>query len=364
MTPPVFLCLPTLGLGGAEKRFAGLWRHLRGRGWDRLTLVVSSSAHELLAGLPELQPFPAEGVASFAATPQTWRRSLRDHLAGLHRREPRAVLHYVMVGPWEVQAFASPRTLHSQPAASLRLFNWKGRAMAWLAALSSSRVDVLDQGVYRQLTRGLPFKRGAFSLTPGSFVDLQHYRPLFPKRDRLVFSGNFSAGKGIFRLLEALPETVRRLRAEGFAEAEFCLLGRPEPRVDEWCRRHGAELNVRTWFEPEPRRVLADARVCFSLQQENNYPSKALLEGLACGCLPIVTAVGTSEEIAPRDLAFYVPREFTPGQLAQACLEALRVAPAQVEERAAATRAFLQERFSLDAMADYYAFLYRQLAAL
>lgn len=358
MTPPVFLCLPTLGIGGAEKRFAGLWRHLRTRrGWDRLTLVVSEPAHALLASLPELQPFPADGVAIFP-------RTLREHLARLHRQEPGAVFHYVMVGPMEVQSFATPRTLHSQPAASLRLFNWKGRLTAWLAALLATRVDVLDREVYRQFAGGLPFKRGAFSVTPGSYVDLDYFRPSFPKRNRLVFTGNFIAEKGLFSLLEALPETVRRLRAEGFGDAEFCLLGREQERVTQWCRRFGRELNVRAWFEPDPRTVLAEARVCFSLQRETNYPSKALLEGMACGCLPVVTNVGATAEIAPRELAFYVPRDFTAAELAQACLAALRLPDSAVELRGEAVRTFLQERFSIDAMADYYAFLYRQLAAL
>lgn len=361
---PVYIVLPTPAIGGAEKRFAGLWRHFQMTGYTRAKLVLRRQLYEMLQRMPELAPMP-EGQVEIVDDEGVdgWRKPVRKRLRLLHSEDPRAVFHYVMVTPIDVQRFISARTLYTQPASSLEQFNAVGRAVAFSAVLTTSRVDVLEERVLEALARRLPFRRGVMSHTPSSFVDLDYYKPATAKRPRLVFAGLFSDEKQAFRLAAAIPTIDAKLRACGVADAEFRLLGREtrSPGVAELCA-NAVGVDVKAWFEPNPAAVLSEARVFFSLQRQTNYPSKALLEGMACGCIPVVTDVGTTRRIATDDFAYFVPRDFTADELADACVRALSLEEGAYQKRVAFMREFLKKHFSVETMAAYFRGLYEELS--
>lgn len=360
----VYIVNVTDDLGGAEKRFVGLWLHLARAGRRRVHLVVSSALREKLAGVPEftglerfdhaIETYPSEGGL----------KALRRCLLGLWRRDPRAVFHYVHVSPVLVQLFPSRRTLFSMTAATWRYTNRTGIAIAYAGMLAAGHVDVLNEPVYRGLARTLRHKRSALSLTPGSFVDLDFYRPapFHAKGSRLTFLGLFSRDKGIFQLLRVLPELDARLRDRG-VEPEYRFMGRDveKPGVAELVGGMRPSIDVQAYEEADPARVLSASKVFFSLQQTTNYPSKSLLEALACGNLPIVTDVPDSRRIAPDDFAFYVPRAFTAESLATHAIQILTMPQDEFEAKVALARAHLRRRFSVETMADYYLDLYDRL---
>lgn len=362
----VYIVLPTPTIGGAEKRFVGLWRHFHRTGYTGVKLVLRRRLYETLRCVPEFAPLPVDQVEVFDDDGEDgWRRPMRERLSRLHRLDPRAVFHYVLVTPIEVQRFLSRRTLFTLPTSSLGQYNLRGRAGVLSAVLMASRTDVLEESVLEALGRWLPFRRRAMSHTPTSYVDLEYYMPAKEKRMRLVFTGLFSDEKQAFRLAEAIPAIDAKLKASGIPNAEFRLLGREtrEPGVATLCAR-AAGVDVKAWFEPNPVSVLAEARVFFSLQQQSNYPSKALLEGMACGCLPVVTDVGTTGRIAHGDFAYFIPRDFTPDQIADACVRALSLDEGAFQRRVGLMRDFLRRSFSIETMATYFKNLYDELSAL
>jgi glycosyltransferase involved in cell wall biosynthesis len=363
--PPVYIVLPTPAIGGAEKRFAGLWRHFQQTGYSRVKMVLRRRLFEALLKVRELAPLPEEHLELFDDEgEERWRRPLRATLSRLHAAEPDAVFHYVLVNPVEVQRFVSRRTLYTLPVSSLNLYNWKGRAGVYAAVLAAKRTDVLEERVMEALARRLPFRRNAMSVTPSSFVDLEYFQPGPQKRNRLVFTGLFSEEKQAFRLAEAIPVIDARLRAAGVANPEFRLLGREtrSPGVAELCAR-ATGVDVKAWYEPDPATVLSEARVFFSLQRQSNYPSKALLEAMACGCVPVVTDVGTTRRLATEDFAFFVPRDFTAEALAAACVKAMTLGEGEYQARIRRMRELLEKRFSIETMAEYFRGLYEQLSA-
>lgn len=366
-SPLVFIALPSVAVGGVEKRLAGLFLHLRAEG-HRVRLVLSRELCALLAQSPEhaaLEGASADlelfegGAGPFHAFRQRVRVLAQDH--------PDGVVHYGLASPLRVQPLRQRRTLYTIPNASLRQYNARGLVEVYGGVARATRIDVLDPSVYAELTRKFPWKRGSISLTPGSYVDLAKFAPA-PAREkarRVVFCGLFSEEKQAPRLVSALPELLRRLDALGYSGVEVAMLGRdPEGGT---VTRDVARLGlpqVRAAFEPDPAAVLTTSRVFLSLQRSTNHPSKSLLEAMACGCAPVVTDTRDSERSAPRELAHYVPRDFSAEDLARACAAALSRSDEEHDALVARTRRFLDERFSMRAMAAYYAEHYRQLGEM
>jgi glycosyltransferase involved in cell wall biosynthesis len=363
--PTVFLCLPTSAIGGAEKRFSGLWRYLSQQRQVDVVLVVQRALLDALSRLPELNPLPLN-VSTFEVAPhESPRSALRKKLTRLHEGNPDAIFHYVMMGPAEVQRFSSQRTLFSEPVASLSLFNWKGRLSSRMAAMLATKTDVLDASVREDLLRYLPAKAADITVTPGSFVDLEAYRPAPVTLNRLTFIGLFTTSKQAFRLARAVPAMDRALKRAGVADAQFRFLGREtqQPGVREILAECGQDIDASSEFEFDPGRILAQSKVVFGLQQITNYPSKALLEGMAAGALPIVTDVGETRRIATEDFAQFVSRDFTDDEIAEACVRHMTLDESVRQARVVRMREHLRRFFSIEAMADYYLGLYRGLAS-
>lgn len=360
---PVYLVLSTNAIGGAEKRMAGLWKYLREQGQLDVRLVIPRSLEQTLAQTHEFEePLRRhrEGVVTFDDERGRW--ALPSLLRSLHARDRSAAFHFVLDSPAITQFFLSHRTLFSLPQSSLTQMNRVGRAVAYAGVLRAARIDVLDPRVYQRLRRRFFYKRGAFRLTPNSYVDLDAYQPA-PKTNLLAFCGIFTDEKQAFRLLDAVPEVDARLEQAGIRDREWAFMGKDVPPGDlvARARQLAARVNVRAWFEPNPQTVLSRSKVFFSLQRSNNYPSKSLLEALACGNLPIVTDVGDSRRIAPDSVSYYVPRDFSADDIAT---QALRILTLPEEERLAkvsAARAMLAADYSLASMASYYTGIYREL---
>jgi glycosyltransferase involved in cell wall biosynthesis len=353
------------GLGGAEKRFIGLWLHLRRRGVP-IGLVLGKALLAKLHGVREFDGLPTHASAITTFDSAQGLADLRRVLRQRWLRDRRTVFHFVHVPPIVVQRFPSRRTVFSMTAATWRYTSRRGLLATYAGMIAAGHVDVLNEPVWAGLQRSLFWRRSSITLTPNSFVDLDVYRPapFADKRDRLTFVGLFSRDKGIFRLVELLPQLDRRLRARGLAP-EYRLLGRDveHPGISEACARLRPGIDVEVFEDPNPMTILAASKVFFSLQQTTNYPSKSLLEAFACGALPIVTDVPDSRRIAPDELGFYVPREFSAEHLAARASEILELDKARFAARVDAGRAHVGAHFSVETMASYYLDVYKEMGA-
>ncbi|MBX3191397.1 MAG: glycosyltransferase family 4 protein [Labilithrix sp.] len=367
LSHPVYLVIPARGISGAEKRFIGMWIHLQERGLSQLHLVTSREAFELACKTEELTR--AKSFADrvvFATDHPKMRLALAPVLFRLWREDPRAAFHFVMMPPGPFELPYIRRSLFTIPDSFLEHFSTSGRAQLYLGTALARRVDMLDPVLFERFRGKLfRFKRSAISHTPNSFVDTELYRPapLEKKTNTMTFLGRFHDEKQVDRLVETLPFVDRVLRENGVADPAYRILGNGDDAIVRRCEELSKTIDVAAYYEPNPMRVLATSKVFFSLQKSNNYPSKSLLEAMACGNVPVVTDVGTSRRIAPDELACYVPRDFTAGDIAGACAKALSMNEAELGDRVAAMRKFLDERFSMASMADYFVDIYRGLAS-
>lgn len=366
MSESVHIILPLPAVGGMEKRLAGLFLHLAESGED-VRLVAPRSLVEKLSSSSEHAGLRHQSARLDLMDGDADFDRFRGHVERILTRSPNGVFHYGLASPLRLHRSRSKRTLYTIPNASLAQYNARGLAEVYGGIIRSTRVDVLDPDVFNALSRRFPWRRGSFSLTPGSYVDLARFAPLpaSQKEDTIAFLGLFSDEKQAPRLVEQVPELLRLLERGGAKSPRVWLMGRDagENGVTRKVKQL-ADPRVKAWEEPDPASVLPRAKVFLSLQRSTNHPSRSLLEAMACGAAPVVTDTRDSRRSAPDSLALYVPRDFNAGDLARACLPILQRNDDAADAHAAAMRSFLARHFSLETMANYYRFLYEQLRAL
>jgi glycosyltransferase involved in cell wall biosynthesis len=364
---PIYIVFPTDGIGGAEKRLIGLWYHFQQKGFSNVQLVIPHGLSEAISKLEEFDLRPYADRIHVLSVEGGVHRSLIKILRQLHRSNKRSIFHYVLVPPAFVQTFWSRRTVFTCPMSGMSLYNLRGRLGTYAGCLLAGEVDFLNETVARDVARTLHVRPSRFSVTPGSHIDCDFYSPapFEEKTNTLVFLGLFTHAKQAPRLFEAVPFVDRYLKERGITDAKFRFLGRDteEGPLSERLGELPPDIDVRAYFEPNPRNTLRTAKVFFSLQRVSNYPSKSLLEAMACGTLPIVTDVGDTRLGAREPYAYFVERDFSAAAIAERCHEILTLDRAAFESRVNEARAFLRERFSIDATASYFAELYRRADA-
>lgn len=359
---PVYIVLPTSAFGGAEKRFLGLFVGLSHE-MPNLRLVASDALLTLARSSEEFAVLRAPSLADRVVRFGEERGALSRALSRCHCACPDALFHYVLVPPPLVQRFLSRRVVFTVPLSGMNLYGRWGRATLYAGALASARTDFLDQGVHDHFVRRLRPLRRRFSVTPQSFIDTRYYEavPATRKEDLVVFLGLLSDEKQAGRLVERLPAVLDRLDAAGHRVA-VRLHGRETgqlPSIASRIASFSPPRNVESGFSADPRGALGRARVFLSLQRNTNYPSKSLLEALACGALPVITDVADSRRMVPEGVAEWVPRDFSADDLAQSIGRLLSLSPEEHDRRVALARAHLEEHFSFEGMAIYYRDLWR-----
>jgi glycosyltransferase involved in cell wall biosynthesis len=117
-------------------------------------------------------------------------------------------------------------------------------------------------------------------------------------------------------------------------------------------------IPIECYYEPHPEKVLRRSKIIMSLQRFTNYPSRSLLEAMACGNLPVITDVGESRLLATEEFAEFVPGRFSADRLAAAVLKLISYSSGTYQLKVNAMLAHLARSFSIDTHLAYYLGLY------
>jgi poly(glycerol-phosphate) alpha-glucosyltransferase len=191
-------------------------------------------------------------------------------------------------------------------------------------------------------------------------VNYEIYRPA-EKKNWVVFLGRLEAAKNALALVRLVPKIARYLLDGGIPLPRFFFLGDGEEAEDIRQLISGADyrdLNIVVGRIDVPHEILMYAKVFLSLQRTSNYPSKALVEAMACGCLPVITDVGESRMMADTSFARFVQSELDGDELAKAIAELIGLPEAVFNGLSEQAVDFAKRTFTVDAQASYFANLY------
>jgi glycosyltransferase involved in cell wall biosynthesis len=334
------LLLNNSSVGGAERRFARVYQGLRKRN-KSAALVVNESLLIVLKQmgvLDDTEP-PALVIGEWAgrlarrigghpvarhATRQGLLARIR-HAVAFWLRKMDYALGCVRVGWWVMRV--RPRVLHlvlggvyvalplqllgGTPPVVVSVTNPSLRKMVgarpalWLYRLALRRasvVDALTDNIRQTLTReGIAADR--IHVPAGSCVDTDRFRPLPKKRRSVVFAGRLVPDKNPALFVEACAMVRPHV-----PDARFFVLGEGVLRseIEALVRRHGLETVVEVGWTPNIGIILAESLVYVSLQREENYPSQALLEAMACGAAVVATDVGLTWKLVDESVGIRV----------------------------------------------------------
>ncbi len=369
MTTKVFLIIPTLHIGGAEKRFLSFWLYARINTPIRIGLVITPKLYDYACKVPELEEIRKYAneihFLDWAGGSFLKLRSCLKQFYLTHD-SPGILFHYVMSFPLFIHS-NSDKTLFSFTESSLKNLNFKARLITWISFWEAKYLDILDPKVVIKIKRFLKSKENRIFQTSNSFVDSSAFMSaeVDKKKNWLVFLGRFVDVKQVIPFVRSIPSIYQLLiKTTDKDQLKFFILG--HGNQEETIRQLIStppykDINITVGFEPNPAKIMKYAKVFYSLQKNTNYPSKSLLEALSCQNIPLVTDVGDTRKIAHPDFSFYVPENFTPQQIAKKTSEIFSLPPEELENRMKMARVFVQKHYTLEKMAEYYLGIYNSI---
>lgn len=367
MSVPVYLVIPSAGVGGMEKRLVEVWLQLASH-HAALHLVVSHQTHAALLARPDLGDLAAlaERVILFDPGSGRFHAMMRALIGVTWRFQRGATVHYLLNAPPLVDRLLGHRMILSWVANySPRLGRTRAANTIWLTAraafFSAHRIDVLNPSVADDLRRSRLLTR-RINVTPGgTFADFDHFRPAAHKRNVVVFLGRTESGKNALAFVHAIPLIASRLARAGRI-ARYLVYGAPAGQEVEITRLLASDaysrIEVERGHTTDPAAILASAKVFVSLQVPSNYPSKALVEAMGCGCVPVINVSGESRLMADDALACYIPAAFSPKELAEAVAGILLMEEPAFAARSSAVREQAIARFRIEPQVEYFAALW------
>src|SRR5690606_33081397 len=103
-----------------------------------------------------------------------------------------------------------------------------------------------------------------------------------------------------------------------------------------------------------PQEILQKSKVFFSVQKYSNYPSKSLLEAIACGTIPIVTNNDDVEYITHPDFTYLINEKLDHNEFVPNILEILNLNQKTYDGKVNSGRNFIEKNFSLHNNVKYF----------
>jgi glycosyltransferase involved in cell wall biosynthesis len=362
----IFIILSTNNIGGAEKRFFGLWKAFMEAEHFFCKLVLTpilfeafqkqeNSSYVLKAYQNNIiQAELSSGFKNFQSAIKSF----------IDQTQPDDILHFV--GDHPLLLTLKRKQVFSITQSSLKNLNLPGKLGQLTGVICSDLVDVLDPVVYIQLQRIFFYKRKKIHRTSNSFCDSEFFYsvPFEQKNNWLVFLGRFEYMKQVTALLNAVPAIYHVLQGMTISDVHFYFFGYGslESKMKEMLQAERfRNVPITIEFNNKPNLILARSKIFFSLQLHNNYPSKSLIEAMSAGNIPVVTDVGQTRWLARPQFSYYVPEYFKEENLVQAITQIYTDDKNSLAEKSRSARQFVMSEHTIEKMRDYYLRLYKGL---
>jgi glycosyltransferase involved in cell wall biosynthesis len=364
----VFLLLSTDNIGGAEKRFFGLWKAIMEMDHKfSCKLVITPKLFKALQELEDsshvLRQFQQNIIQyEFSGGFKNFKKATKNFISVY--TSDGDIVHYVGDHPL---LFAYKRKqVFSITQSSLKNLNAAGKFGQVAGVYYSDVVDILDPIVYRQIRNLFFYKHKKIFRTSNSFcnTNLFYSLPYKEKKDWFVFLGRFEVMKQPLVLLSALPLLYSAIKDIATDDLHFYFFGHGslEAEMRQMLQREEFKnIPVTIAYNNKPNEVLSESKFFFSLQLHNNYPSKSLIEAMSAGNIPIVTDVGQTRWLAKPEFSYFVPEYFNEQDILNIIIKIYNNDENQLALRSAMAREFVMSEHTIEKMRDYYLELYKQV---
>lgn len=216
----------------------------------------------------------------------------------------------------------------------------------------SNRIDCLYPKETEQLRKRFPKK--SVTATPCSLPNLKDWLEKsnhVDKEKTMVFASRMIEEKNPMFLLDAVDLIKDQIIKSGYV-IKICGDGPLEDAVKERLSSGGYGDYIQFLGRRDMIEIVPQARVFFSLQENENYPSQSLLEAIACGCYCIATDCGDTSRIVKDEFGIRVAKNTQ--QLAQAIQQAILMPDEKYSRIENAAKAFAENTFDPHIAINHY----------
>lgn len=202
------------------------------------------------------------------------------------------------------------------------------------------------------------YAEGKLYITPGTFTNLNVFRPEKKKRIMVYAAARLNDDKDPKLLLRAVSLCQDEIRGYGY---RIIILGKGihEAYMKSYILENKLSDIIEMPGYQKTSEYLPSAEVFFSLQKRENYPSQSLAEAIACGCYSIITDVGDSRRMANDSFADFVEGE--EHSVARAIIQYMGMNEEKKKSIISAARQFALQNFSIEKSKKYYLSLIEEL---
>jgi len=139
-----------------------------------------------------------------------------------------------------------------------------------------------------------------------SFVETDEYVPATNRQDWVVFAGRMVAMKNPLLFIEAIPDILRKTQV-----GKFFMLGTGplDHKIQQRLSELGIGDKVELGFRSDIHTILSSSLIFVSLQSDENYPSRALMEAMSCGNAVVATDVGYTHLLVNEYTGIRIPAD-------------------------------------------------------
>ncbi len=214
---------------------------------------------------------------------------------------------------------------------------------------NSSKVDVLFP--VGELYLKSISKNKNISVTPGTFTNVEKFRPRKKQRILLFAAARLEKDKNADLLVEACNLCKKALRECSY---KVIIAGK---NFEENCLRnkinkYNLEDVVHMPGYIKMSEIIPKAEVFFSLDLIDNYPSQAVAEAVSCGCVLMCTDVGYSRRCGSKEFSYYIKNDSN--ELAKVIISYLSKDNREKEMMSREARKYAEKYYSIENSKKYF----------
>lgn len=289
--------------------------------------------------------------------------NLRNKTLRIINKEHIKVVQCVLDSVYIFGLFPVPRVVQVASLVSVLPHHYDKRALIGrLLHFCLGRYDLIDCVSPRirdmAVRNGFPAER-AFC-APNSFVDVDRYRPEKKNMNEVAFAARLHDFKNPKIYLEAIGAAL-----QDFPDAIFHLLGTGPMReyLTRQLKALGLQGRVHFDFVWETSSILNRSAINVQLQEDDNYPSQSLLEGMASGNAIVATDVGLTRRLVDESNGILIPSPGATGALTES-IKWMLGHPTETLDMGARSRERILRENSLGSYLSYMQGLYQEAASL